>query len=75
VNPPQEEEGVRRNAGPDEPNISGIAEMIIDLMCSPIIIATFLENELSLVYGIAQTLHTQIGRQRPELVDEICANR
>jgi hypothetical protein len=74
VNPPQEEEDVRENVSPDEPNISGIAEAIIDLMCSPTVIDTFPENQRPLVYYIAQTLYTQISRYIPELVDEIRAN-
>jgi hypothetical protein len=45
ANPPQEEEGVRENVGSDEPKISGIAEAMIDLMCSPTVIDTFPENE------------------------------
>jgi hypothetical protein len=74
VNPPQEEEGVRENVGPDEPNISGIAEAIIDLMCPPTVIDAFPENERPLVDSIAQTLYPQIRRHMPELADEIRAN-
>jgi hypothetical protein len=74
VNHPQEEEGARKNVNPAEPTISGIAEAIIDLMCSPTVRDTFPENERPLVYYISQTLHTQIRRHMPKLVDEIRAN-
>jgi hypothetical protein len=60
--------------GCEEPDISGIAEAIIDLMCSSTVRDTFPENGRLLVYYLAQTLHTQIGRHIPELGDEIRAN-
>jgi hypothetical protein len=64
VNPLQEE-GVRETVGPDEANISGVAEAIIDLMCSPTVTDTFPENERPLVEYITQTFHTQIRRHIP----------